>query len=52
MKTKRQKQKNDDALCKESPFGFSKQKNYISTKKLECSNNIIFFINFGFGKIP
>jgi hypothetical protein len=37
---------------KESPFGFSKRKNYKSTKELECPNNIIFFINFSFGKMP
>jgi hypothetical protein len=37
---------------KESPFASFKQKNYKGTKELECPNNIIFFINFGFGKMP
>jgi hypothetical protein len=36
----------------ESPFGSSKQKYYKGTKESECPNNIIFFINFGFGKMP
>jgi hypothetical protein len=37
---------------KESAFGSSKQKNYKSTKESKCPNNIIFFINYGFGKMP
>jgi len=35
----------------ESPFGSSK-KNYGGTKEIECTNNLIFFINVGFGKMP
>jgi hypothetical protein len=37
---------------KETPFGSSKQKNYKGTKESKCINNIIFFINVGFGKMP
>ncbi len=36
---------------KESPFGSSK-KNYRGTKEIECTNNLILFINDGFGKMP
>jgi hypothetical protein len=37
---------------KESPFRSSKQKNCRGTKEIECTNNLIFFINVGFGKMP
>jgi hypothetical protein len=36
----------------ESPFGSSKQKNCKGTKEIECTNNLKFFINVGFGKMP
>ncbi len=35
-----------------SPFESSKLKNYKGTKEIECTNNLTFFINVGFGKMP